>query len=549
MNAILSKVRNDELTEEELKYFKKAEKIVRHFQKKDPKKHGASKISTIILLITLILITLFCTVFALLNINNKKIINNISILGLDVSNLTVDEAKVELNKYLGERLTTEIILKHNDENYLLPPQSIEASFDIDSAINEAYAIGRKGNIVQNNFAILKQMLEKTELGIKLNYNEELLKEAMPPINESFGDGIKIPSHEVKDNSLVITAGKDGYVLKYEELKSLVINKLTSKEYNTEQIEIPVEIAKRSEINIEKIHNEIYKEPQDATYTTNPYKIVASQTGIDFDMSMDDVKNMLKEDKETYTIPLKTLYPNVTTDQIGAEAFPDLLATYTSNYSSSGANRSNNVALAASKINGVVLMPGDVFSYNGTVGRRTTAAGFKAAGAYSNGQVVNEVGGGICQVSSTLYNSVLRANLEIVSRTNHMFQVGYVPIGTDATVSWGSPDFQFKNNRNYAIRIVATTYNKNVTIKVYGLKQDDDCQVEILSYRTGTIGFKTTYTKDSSLAPGQTKVIQAGSPGATSVAYKILKRDGVEVSRELLSRDTYSPHNQVIARGT
>lgn len=548
MNAILSKMQNDVLTKEELKYFKKAEKIVKHFDKKKTPKHGASKTSTIILISILLIITLFCTIFALINIRNKKILNNVSILGFNVSNLTVDEAKIELNKYLSERLSTEIILKHNDENYLLPPQSIEASFDIDDAINQAYAIGRSGNIVQNNFAILKQMLSKQNLSIKLNYNEELLKEAILPMNESFSDGIKSPSHEIKEDSLIITSGKDGYVLKYEELKTLIINKLTNNEYNTEQIEIPVEMAKRKEINIEQIHKEIYKEPQDATYTTNPYKIVASQNGIDFDMSLEDAKNMLKEDKETYTIPLKTLYPKVTTDNIGSEAFPDLLATYTTNYSSSGANRANNVALAASKINGVVLMPGEVFSYNGTVGKRTIAAGFKAAGAYSNGQVINEVGGGICQVSSTLYNSVLRANLEIVSRTNHMFQVGYVPIGTDATVSWGSPDFKFKNNRNYAIRIVATTHNKNVTIKIFGLKQEDDYEIEILSYRTGTIGYKTTYTNDSSLAPGQTKVIQAGSPGATSVAYKILKKDGKEVSRELLSRDTYSPHNQVVARG-
>ena len=130
----------------------------------------------------------------------------------------------------------------------------------------------------------------------------------------------------------------------------------------------------------------------------------------------------------------------------------------------------------------------------------------------------------------------------------MFQVGYVPIGTDATVSWGAPDFQFKNNRNYAIRIVATTYNKNVTVQIYGLKQEDDYDVEIVSSRTSTVNFKTTYTTDSSLKKGQTKVIQAGSNGATSATYKILKRNGVEVSRVLVSRDTYSPHNQIIARG-
>lgn len=552
MNAILYRKQNDVLTKEEEQYFKKAEDIIKQYEKekkkdKKPKK-GASKVSTIILIILALVITLFCTIFALSNINNKKILKNISILGIDVSELSVEEAKDKLNNNLAERLSTEIITKHNDENYIIPPRSIDASFNIEKAVKQAYMIGRSGNIIQNNFEILKQMLNKTDIELKLFYNETALKDMMPHINESFKDGRKSPSYDIQGNELTITAGKDGYVVNYEELKNLITNKLISYEYNTEQIEIPVTMAKREEIDIEKIHNEIYKEPQDATYTVNPYKITASQTGLDFAISMEEAKNQIAENKETYTIKLKTLYPKVTTDSIGAEAFPDLLSTYTTNYSSSGANRSNNVALAASKINGVVLMPGEVFSYNGTVGKRTIAAGFKEAGAYVNGKSVNEVGGGICQVSSTLYNSVLRANLEIVARTNHMFTVGYVPIGTDATVSWGAPDFKFKNNRDYAIRIVATTYNKNVTIKIYGLKQENDYNVEILSYRTGTIGYKTTYTNDSSLAPGQTKVIQSGSNGATAVAYRILKKDGKEISRELLSRDTYSPHNQIIARG-
>lgn len=550
MNAILYRKQNNVLTEEEAKYFKQAEDIIKEYQKeknKKPKK-GASRISTVILIILAIAITLFCTIFALLNINNNKILKNISILGVDISNLTVEEAREKLNTHLAERLTTEIIMKHGDENYMLPPRSIDAGFDVENAINQAYMIGRSGNIIQNNFAILSQKLKKTDINLKLIYNEMALKETIPHINESFKDGKKEPTYNIEGNELKITPGKDGYVVNYDELKNLIDSKLMSHEYSTEQIEIPVLMAKREEINIEKIHNEIYKKPQDATYTTNPYKITASQNGIDFAISMEEAKKQIAENKESYTISLKTLYPKVTTDSIGAEAFPDLLATYTTNYSSSGANRSNNIALATAKINGTVLMPGEVFSYNGTVGKRTVAAGFREAGAYVNGKTVNEVGGGICQVSSTLYNSVLRANLEIVARTNHMFTVGYVPIGADATVSWGGPDFKFKNNRNYAIRIVATTHNKNVTIKIFGLKQDNDCTVEILSYRTGTVPYKTTYTNDRSLVSGQTKVIQAGSNGARSVTYKILKKDGQEISREVISRDTYSPHNQIIARG-
>lgn len=120
---------------------------------------------------------------------------------------------------------------------------------------------------------------------------------------------------------------------------------------------------------------------------------------------------------------------------------------------------------------------------------------------------------------------------------------------DATVSWGSPDFKFKNSRSYPIKIVATTSNKKIYISIYGLKEEVEYEVELVSYTTGSVPYTTVYTNDATLEKGKTKVIQAGSNGAKSVAYRILKLNGVEVSRTLLSRDTYSAHNQIIAKGT
>lgn len=595
MNAILYTGSKDSLTETELKYFKQAEKIIKNSQKdnknkkeKKPKKdkkkkknnhdensngnNGYSgnnnnnrnsndnnnnqnsgkrntiKIIIILAVIIALLLILFSTIFALINTKSDKITSNITILGIDVSNLTQDEATERINNELSERVTNDIVLKHGDENYILPPKQIEFEYDIKNVINEAYLIGRDGNIFENNFELIKQQFNKTNLSINVTYSDDLLQSIVPQMNENFSDRIKEANYEIDGTTLKISAPKDGYVVKYDELKQQIIQKLTAINYNTDPIEIPVEMQKAQAIDIEKIHNEIYKEPVDASYSTNPYKITASENGVDFKISVDEAKALITGDKEEYEIPLKVLYPKVTTSSISQEAFPDLLATYTTSYQTSSANRSNNIALAASKINGKVLMPGETFSYNSTVGKRTISAGFKEAGAYSNGKVTSEVGGGICQVSSTLYNSVLRANLEVTERTNHMFLVGYVPIGADATVSWGAPDFKFKNNRNYAIRLVAKTSGKRITISIYGLKQDDDYDIEILSYRTGTVPYRTTYTKDSSLTRGRTKVIQAGSNGATSVTYKIFKRNGREVSRELVSKDTYSPHNQVIAKG-
>ena len=204
--------------------------------------------------------------------------------------------------------------------------------------------------------------------------------------------------------------------------------------------------------------------------------------------------------------------------IGTEAFPDLLSTFSTKYAASNKNRTTNLILAANKINGTVLMPGETFSYNKVVGARTIAAGYREAPIYVKGEVVDGVGGGICQITSTLYNAVVYANLEITQRTNHQFVPSYVTASRDATVVYGSLDFQFKNNRNYPIKLVCFVSNGVATFQIFGLRQDDDCEVQINSYETGR-----------------------SSTAIYSEAYKILKKDEKIVGKELLSRDTYKRH--------
>ena len=550
MNAILYNSDTSSTDTEEV--FEEAKQIIENNSdttfKKPKKKHTKAIVITICIIVFLLIIGVLSTIFALLNINSDKIISGISILGIDVSGLTQDEANGKIAENLNSRLETNLVFNHNGTLYNILPSQFECSYDISKAVNEAYSYGRNGNIFKNNFDILNTLINKVDINVDFSYNNDLYESLVSQMNANFEDGIKESSYTIDGNNLIITSGKAGNVIKSDEFKDLIVDKLTAIDYNTDSIEVPVEEAEPAPIDIDKIHSEIYKAAKDAYYTTDPYAVYPSSNGLDFNISVDEAKQMVATPQDTYTIPLKTLYPSVTTNEIGREAFPDLLATYSTSYATSNANRSTNIALAASKINGTVLMPGEEFSFNGTVGKRTAANGFKTATVYSNGQVTTDYGGGICQVSSTLYNSVLRANLEITNRTNHTFTVGYVPIGLDATVSWGSPDFKFKNSRNYPVKIVATTANKKLTISVYGLKEDVEYEVELISYKTGTVPYSTVYTTDSSLGKGKTKVVQSGSNGATSVAYKILKLNGKEVSRTLLSKDTYSPHNQIIARG-
>ena len=551
MNAILYNSDTSSTDTEEV--FEEAKQIIENnsdttFEKTPKKKNTKWIVISICVIVFLIILGILSTIFALLNVNSDKIISGVSILGIDVSNLTQEEATAKISESLNSRLETNLVFSHNEILYNVLPSQLECSYDISKAVTEAYSYGRNGNIFQNNFDIINKLINKVDLSVDFAYNDDLCNSIIEQMNSNFEDGLKQYSYTIDGNNLVITAGKTGNVIIADELKNLIVEKLTAITYNTDSIEIPVKEVSPDAIDIDKIHSEIYKEATDAYFTTDPYAVYPSSNGLDFDISVDEAKAMIATPSETYAIPLKTLYPSVSTNDIGREAFPDLLSTYSTSYASSNVNRSTNIALAASKINGSVLMPGDEFSFHSTVGKRTAAAGFKTATVYSNGQVTTDYGGGICQVSSTLYNSVLKANLEITNRVNHTFTVGYVPIGLDATVSWGSPDFKFKNSRSYPVKIVATTSNKRLTISVYGLKEDVEYEVELVSYRTGTVPYSTVYTTDSSLAKGQTRVVQSGSNGATSEAYKILKLNGKEVSRTLLSRDRYSPHNQIIARG-
>ena len=557
MNAILytsGDTTSQELTPEESKIFDEADKIIEQNssdfsnKKSEHKSHIGLLIFSIIFFIVFLLASVFSTVFAFINVNNTTFVSGISILGIDVSGLSKDDAKQKVTDDVSNRLSTDVIFKHNDETYTLLPSSVGGSFDIDKVIDDAYSVGRNGNIFQNNFAILNAMINSKNFIPDFSFNSDSFDNSISQMNSNFADGIVEPSYDISGNNLIIKSGKNGNIVDSDKIKSLFVDKLTVVPYNTDSIEVPVFSKEANKIDIDAIHSEIYKEAQDASYTTNPYAVYPSSNGLDFNISIDEAKALITGDKDSYTIPLKTLYPNVKTSDIGIEAFPNLLSSYSTSFASSSSNRATNVSLATNKINGKVLMPGEVFSFNDTVGKRTPQAGFKVAGVYMNGQVATDYGGGICQVSSTLYNAVLRANLEIVDRSNHMFEVGYVPIGTDATVSWGAPDFKFKNSRSYPIKIVTSSSNRKCVVKFYGLKESEEYDIEIVSYRTGSVPYRTTYTTDSSLAAGQQKVIQRGSNGAKSVAYRIRKKNGHVISKELLSKDTYDPHNQIIAVG-
>lgn len=535
---------NDKTVEEDSMKFKKAE---------PSKKQKSNKVIPIVVSLFIVLfVMIFSVVFALFNMNNEKILKGISILGIDISDLTVEEAKTKINNAIEERFKDEnnnLILKIGENETSVTANTFNAKFDIDNAVIEADNIGRNGNILTNNYSILFTKLFKKEIKPRLYLDDSLLSDTIKDINSKMKDAIVDNSYYIEKNNLIIVKGKAGYIIKTEELKEKIYEQISNIHTNYQIIEIPVEYKEPEPINLQKIHEEIYKEPQDAYVQKNPTVVHPEVNGVDFKISVEEAEELLKEDKEEYTIPLKITKPKKTINNLGEEAFPDLLATFSTRFDGSNYNRNTNIKFAAKKVNGTVILPGEKFSFNTIVGSRTIEAGFKEGTAYIGGKVVPDVGGGVCQVSSTIYNTALLANMQIVERSNHMFTTGYVAASRDATVYYGSLDFVFKNSRKYPIKMVASANGGVCKVSIYGIKEEKEYEVIIQSKITSYINPTTIYKEDPTLEEGKEIVEQTAITGCRSEGYKILKLNGKIVSQTLLSKDTYKSRNKIVRRGT
>ena len=524
---------------------KKQEEDIKKMEgKKSKKKYATIGIGLGVLFIIALFIS---TIFALVNINNENIVSGVSISGIDVSGLSQEEAKGKLEAIYNEKKENDIELKHNEFETALSPELMEVNYKIDEAVESAVSIGKSKNIFKNNYDILGTLIGKRNIPVEMTLNEDATKQTIEDMNASLPDVLIDSSYSIEDDELIITKGKAGVKIDTDNLLNQVKQKLNDLNDNDNFIEIPVVNKEPEAIDIDKIHSEVYKEPQNAYYTKDPFTVYPEVEGVDFDVEA--AREILKEDKEEYVIKLKITEPEITLEEIGTEAFPDQLSTFTTRYDVSDVDRSTNLRLASEKINGTVLKPGETFSYNKTVGARTIAAGYKNAKVYESGKVVDGIGGGICQVSSTLYNAALLANLEIVERRNHQFVTSYVGAGRDATVVYGQTDFKFKNTRKYPIRIVVTTNAGILKISIFGLKEENEYTFKFNTKTVSSIPYKTQYIEDSSLPAGTEKVEQKGANGLITETYIAKMLDGKVVSTELLSKDTYSAMTRIIRRGT
>lgn len=536
---------NETIVKEKNKENGKIEETFKEMEEK-PKKSWKK---VIIIASALIILAIFISlIFALININNSNIISGVSIENIDMSGLSKEEAKGKLEIIYNEKLQKEISVKYQDYESEINPTILETNYKIDDAVEEAFLIGRSSNILVNNYNILFTLIGKKNINVEMELNEDIAKQTIQDIGSKLpGSVVESSYYQDEDNKLIITKGKEGIVVEADKMLTQLKNLLNDIDETSNYIEIPVVNKTPEPIDIDKIHQEIYKEAKDAYYTKDPFTIYPEVYGVDF--NVDEAKKLLEEDKEEYTIQLIITKPAVTVEQFGSEAFPDRLSIFTTRYDASNKDRTTNLRIACQKLNGKIVLPGETLSYNATLGERTIANGYKEAKIYSNGEVVDGLGGGICQISSTLYNAVLMSNLEIVERRNHQFVTSYLPAGRDATVVYGLTDFRFKNTRKYPVKISANVQNGIATVAIYGIKQDEEYTVSFETRTIATTPYTVKYIEDANVAAGTETVKQKGANGLQTETYKIMSLNGKVVSKTLLSRDTYTPMQKIIIKGT
>ena len=310
------------------------------------------------------------------------------------------------------------------------------------------------------------------------------------------------TYELTDDSVRITKAQDGRTVDEAALRAALADVSTYAE-NGYQVSFSFKTVPAQTLTAQEIYDEVASEMKNAGYAAATGSIIPEQMGADFDVDAAQKALDSAGPGETVEIDAAIEYPPVTAEELKGVLFRDVLGTATTKVGGTAARKSN-VKLSASSINGYVLNTGDVFSYNGVVGQRTAARGYQPAPAYVKGETVDEIGGGICQTSSTLYLACLRSNLAITERYAHRYTPAYIDWGLDATVSWGGPDYKFTNDTDYPVKIVTSYSNGYLTVKVLGTNAEGT-SVKMTTEVLSKTAWETVYEEDDTLPAGTEQV--------------------------------------------
>lgn len=436
-------------------------------------------IGKICLLVLMALLTLG-SLYAGFDPDDGLIAENVTIGGIDVGGMTMERAYREL-KYTSEEVLERSTLWVDlpESRVPLEPKNTKASLNCHRAVLDAWLVGRIGNRSHD-----------LPLAPYLKLNEGYIRDVLADYAARYDTKLTPWSHavlgEMPDLEMENRENKQAQILQlsmgipttkldqedsFRQIMAVYNSAFAAAQSVGYQVSGPfrVDILEKPELpDLQAIYDDLYIAPVDDSLDLENHQVIPGAFGYHFDLEAAQKQVAEADFGEKLSIPMEFLEPEISGEKV---YFRDVLG-YCETPHTKDENRNNNLRRACESMNGLVLQPGDTFSYNDTLGPRTKENGYLRAGAYSGWILVQSYGGGICQGSSTIYGAVLQADLEIVQRKNHGYAVSYVPYGLDATVNWGGPDFQFRNNTHFPIQIAAEVSDGFVKVSILGTEERD-----------------------------------------------------------------------------
>ena len=494
-----------------------------------------------------------------------KILNNVLIADIHVGGMTKSEAITAVREATEEDYATQyMVINLNGTTLRLAPADVNATLDIKAAVDAAYNYGRVGTQAERQEAYQNSLTDNHIIALLpyLSLNEEYIMDVLNTYVKDASSILTQPSFELEGTmpelstdkfdpdapcqTLVITTGIPGVSFDVEAAYARIQDAYSLRSF-TVTIEDVQPVADPNPVDLEAIYEEVSIDPVDATVNMTTYEPVPGSYGYGFDIE----KAQQLVDQAGYgdqiRISMEYIEPEILENEV---FYQDVLGEAQTPHTQNE-NRNTNLRLACAALNGLTLNPGETFSFNDTLGKRTSEKGYKPAPAYSNGETVESIGGGICQVSSTLYYCTLLSDLAIVSRTNHSYPSSYIDYGMDATVSWGSPDFQFQNSSNFPIKIEAEVSDGYVKIRILGTdKRNYYVKMEYAITNTYTPDTEyEDYPYDNTEGYQDGDVIREGVTGYYVKTYKLKydKETNALISRDFVANSQYKTVNKLVAR--
>ena len=482
----------------------------------------------------------------------NKIYSGVSVCGISLGGMTREEALTAITaEYQSAALDKDIDLVFGEKRRAVGILE-HAAVDLEATVSEALDVGRAEAFLENLALIFG---ERCELSLVVEYDAEAI---LNSVKEFAGEAENERSAVIfsEDGTTAKIDMENGILVDIQSTAAVVKSNFSNMNLNDVELMLmsiddvnELQASHDSTRILDLLYESLNREPSDADYEITDNEIIIHDEKPGSMVNRAELERHLSVGERSFEVAVELIAPQKTKEHLEAEIFKDVLSTYTTNFALTMPGRTRNITLAADKVNNTVIAPGEIFSFNRVVGQRTYAAGFQDANVYNGGKLEQGVGGGICQVSSTLYTASLLANLEIVTRYNHMFTVSYLPLGQDATVSWGTIDFEFKNNTAHPIKVKASVSGGVHNVQILGTKDDPAKTVKLVNQTISTRATSEKIEISDSLEPGKTVVLQAGQSGATVDSYRVHYKNGVEESREFLHRSTYSPMERIVQKSS